>query len=265
MDTRSIGPAESFIADTVVPPVVLLPLKGDCADHASHCCGKEGEIHLRDVPGLLPRNAGRGRVAGTPAAGRRATLGLVRADSRMATATARRSTASPATHRASRCTRTAIALARPRIRFARTCLHGSADPHPHRSRPWTPVTATDPPLEPGKKVRLRGDFLVHCHVEMHMMEGMAALVRSIQTMKVTKELASAYCFELPRRSSRRVSDRRSPPLRRRRRHVGAASRLADLHRACGSHADRQSAALVGNGGSGRSARVARLGSRSPTR
>ena len=64
MDTRSLGPAESFIADTVVPPVVLLPLKGDCADHASHCCAKTGEVHLREVPGLLPRNAGRGRGRG---------------------------------------------------------------------------------------------------------------------------------------------------------------------------------------------------------
>ena len=72
LDTRSIGPAESFIVDTVVPPVVLLPLKGDCADHAAHCCGKEGEMHLRDVPGLMPRNAGRGRAGGARRVGRRA-------------------------------------------------------------------------------------------------------------------------------------------------------------------------------------------------
>ena len=69
LDTRSIGPAESFVVDTVVPPVVLLPLKGDCADHAAHCCGKEGEVRLRDVPGLMPRNAGRGRGGGLPPAG----------------------------------------------------------------------------------------------------------------------------------------------------------------------------------------------------
>ena len=60
MDTRSLVAAESFIVDTVVPQVVLLPLKGDCVDHAAHCCGKEGEVRLRDVPGLMPRNAGRG-------------------------------------------------------------------------------------------------------------------------------------------------------------------------------------------------------------
>ena len=32
---------------------------------------------------------------------------------------------------------------------------------------------------------LRGDFLVHCHVEMHMMMGLAALVRSHQTVWLT--------------------------------------------------------------------------------
>jgi hypothetical protein len=42
-------------------------------------------------------------------------------------------------------------------------------------------------------VRLRGDFLVHCHVEMHMMEGMAALVRAIQEV----ELPEGLEHELP--------------------------------------------------------------------
>ena len=32
---------------------------------------------------------------------------------------------------------------------------------------------------------LRGDFLVHCHVEMHMMEGLAAVVRAHQTVWLT--------------------------------------------------------------------------------
>jgi plastocyanin len=34
---------------------------------------------------------------------------------------------------------------------------------------------------------LRGDFLVHCHVEMHMMAGLAGLVRSQQTVYLTKQ------------------------------------------------------------------------------
>lgn len=38
---------------------------------------------------------------------------------------------------------------------------------------------------------LRGDFLVHCHVEMHMMMGLAALVRSQQTVWLTPDEAHA--------------------------------------------------------------------------
>jgi plastocyanin len=36
---------------------------------------------------------------------------------------------------------------------------------------------------------LRGDFLVHCHVEMHMMQGLAALLRSQQTVYLTAKEA----------------------------------------------------------------------------
>ena len=45
----------------------------------------------------------------------------------------------------------------------------------------------DPKHRPkrAKEYRLRGDFLVHCHVEMHMMEGLAALVRAHQTVWLT--------------------------------------------------------------------------------
>jgi plastocyanin len=38
-----------------------------------------------------------------------------------------------------------------------------------------------------KEYCLKGDFLVHCHVEMHMMMGMVAVVRSIQTVKLSEE------------------------------------------------------------------------------
>lgn len=40
-----------------------------------------------------------------------------------------------------------------------------------------------------KKYELCGDFLVHCHVEMHMMQGLAALVRSRQSVWLTKKQA----------------------------------------------------------------------------
>jgi plastocyanin len=40
-----------------------------------------------------------------------------------------------------------------------------------------------------KEYHLRGDFLVHCHVEMHMMQGLVALLRSHQTVHLTPEEA----------------------------------------------------------------------------
>jgi plastocyanin len=46
------------------------------------------------------------------------------------------------------------------------------------------------PHEGAKEYRLRGDFLVHCHVEMHMMQGLAALVRSLQTVYLTDKEAT---------------------------------------------------------------------------
>jgi plastocyanin len=49
------------------------------------------------------------------------------------------------------------------------------------------IQKKQPPRHPkrAKEYRLRGDFLVHCHVEMHMMEGLAALVRVHQTVWLT--------------------------------------------------------------------------------
>lgn len=41
------------------------------------------------------------------------------------------------------------------------------------------------PHKHSKQYHLRGDFLVHCHVEMHMMEGLVAVVRSMQTVHLT--------------------------------------------------------------------------------
>jgi plastocyanin len=45
------------------------------------------------------------------------------------------------------------------------------------------------PHKGAKEYKLRGDFLVHCHVEMHMMQGLAALVRSLQTVYLTAKEA----------------------------------------------------------------------------
>ncbi len=45
------------------------------------------------------------------------------------------------------------------------------------------------PHKGAKEYHLRGDFLVHCHVEMHMMQGLAALLRSRQTVHLTAKEA----------------------------------------------------------------------------
>ena len=47
-----------------------------------------------------------------------------------------------------------------------------------------------------KKYELCGDFLVHCHVEMHMMQGLAGLVRSKQTVWLTDEQAEQLAGEV---------------------------------------------------------------------
>jgi plastocyanin len=46
-----------------------------------------------------------------------------------------------------------------------------------------------------KRYELRGDFLVHCHVEMHMGQGLAAVVRSHQTVWLTQAQADQLAAE----------------------------------------------------------------------
>jgi plastocyanin len=57
----------------------------------------------------------------------------------------------------------------------------------------------DPGLGNGRKRRfcLCGDFLVHCHVEMHMMTGMVAVVRSIQDVSLTEAEVESIGYKLP--------------------------------------------------------------------
>jgi hypothetical protein len=43
------------------------------------------------------------------------------------------------------------------------------------------------PHKDSKPFHLRGDFLFHCHVEMHMMAGLAGLVHSLQTVFLTPQ------------------------------------------------------------------------------
>ncbi len=49
-----------------------------------------------------------------------------------------------------------------------------------------------------KKYQLQGDFLIHCHVEMHMMEGMAAVLRATQEVELSDEELDRICYQLPK-------------------------------------------------------------------
>jgi plastocyanin len=52
------------------------------------------------------------------------------------------------------------------------------------------------PHEGAKEYHLRGEFLVHCHVEMHMMQGLAALLRSRQTVHLTPQEAQELSAQI---------------------------------------------------------------------
>jgi len=52
------------------------------------------------------------------------------------------------------------------------------------------------PHQGAKEYHLRGDFLVHCHVEMHMMQGLVALLRSRQTVHLTPHEAQKLGAEI---------------------------------------------------------------------
>jgi plastocyanin len=54
----------------------------------------------------------------------------------------------------------------------------------------------DPP-DDACLVKVKGDFLFHCHVEEHMMRGLAGLVRATQHLWVTDEIMSRLSIALP--------------------------------------------------------------------
>jgi plastocyanin len=53
------------------------------------------------------------------------------------------------------------------------------------------------PPETACRVPVRGDFLFHCHLEEHMMSGLAGLVRAKSWLWVTKEALAATDLQLP--------------------------------------------------------------------
>lgn len=128
VDTRSLGPAESFVADTIVPPVLLwpLPLECDCEPQKGH------EEPTEPHP----------------------------------------------THEA----QSAIEMQSTHLSDDKSEESDSyKEPHPKR-----------------RKYKLQGDFLLHCHVEMHMMQGMAGLVRARQEVELTDDEVQKICFHLPK-------------------------------------------------------------------
>jgi FtsP/CotA-like multicopper oxidase with cupredoxin domain len=54
----------------------------------------------------------------------------------------------------------------------------------------------DPP-DDACQVLVKGDFLFHCHVEEHMMAGLAGLVRSQEKVWITRDLAAKLTIRLP--------------------------------------------------------------------
>ncbi len=60
---------------------------------------------------------------------------------------------------------------------------------PHALLLAPPFEHCHKPHKGAKAFHLRGDFLVHCHVEMHMMQGLVALLRSHQTVYLTHKEA----------------------------------------------------------------------------
>ncbi len=127
VDTRSLGPAESFVADTIVPPVILqpVPLECECKPHE----GQGGHHHSKS-----------GGKHEHP---------------------------------------------------SRSLQSGHELKHPLKDE------YSDQYGKKRKKYRLQGDFLIHCHVEMHMMEGMAAVLRATQEVELSDEELDSICYQLP--------------------------------------------------------------------
>jgi plastocyanin len=139
MDARTIGPAESFVVDTIVPPVILLP---EC-DHDSHYGeashgGSEHEHHGHSEGHGHPESHGHSQH------------------------------------------------------------HGHSEHHGHPEHHGESESEEEEEERKRGKVDVCGDFLVHCHVEMHMMQGMAALVRAVQEVHATPGLEKKLGFHLPR-------------------------------------------------------------------
>ena len=167
VDTRSMGPAESFVADTIVPPVILEPLPLDCS--CKPRSGEDGHDHAGDDES----EAGHGN------------LGHVAAEH---TGVGHAAMHGGGSHEA---------------QPGRSGERGrsGADQHSQSRHPHGGSEEDEKYPEHGKKCRkyqLQGDFLIHCHVEMHMMEGMAAVLRATQEVELTDDELDRICYQLPK-------------------------------------------------------------------
>ncbi|WP_430230028.1 galactose oxidase-like domain-containing protein [Nitrosomonas communis] len=127
VDTRSLGPAESFVADTIVPPVILqpVPLECECKPHEN-----QEDHHTSPTASEYEQPAHFLQCMDQPE-------------------------------------------------------YASKDAYAEQYG------------EKRKKYQLQGDFLIHCHVEMHMMEGMAAVLRATQEVELSDEELDRICYQLP--------------------------------------------------------------------
>jgi FtsP/CotA-like multicopper oxidase with cupredoxin domain len=78
-----------------------------------------------------------------------------------------------------------------------------------------PCRLEDLQCEPPAKacrVRVRADFLFHCHLEEHMMAGLAGLVRSRRYIWITDEMREEQPYALPTTMTRRMRLCRSAAL-----------------------------------------------------
>lgn len=170
VDTRGLSPAESFVADTVVPQVVLLP-DPECEAQASDR-QQRGEL-------VVPP------VSVSPAW----SLARSRFSSRHAQAVSAGHSHPAAPHGGG---------------SHGGGSHGGAS-NPGHSEPSTSKheDSKDSKDYDDKRqpVRVRGDFLIHCHVEPHMMQGMAGLIRAVQDLDIAADqipdLEARLGYQLP--------------------------------------------------------------------
>ncbi|MEP6651005.1 MAG: multicopper oxidase domain-containing protein, partial [Lapillicoccus sp.] len=162
VDTRGLSPAESFVADTVVPPVVLLP-DPDC--EAAALKRREGGEPVAPPVSVSPAWS----LARSPFTSRL---------SHAATGTGHTHPPSGGGH--------GEATHHGGSRGNES--HGSGSGSGH-SQPYSgehgesSEHGDDGEYDDANKcVRVRGDFLIHCHVEPHMMQGMTGLVRAVQEL-----------------------------------------------------------------------------------